>query len=293
MVTTAARSRPSPLPYAMLALAGTFWGLGFPLGKMALGSMPVPAMVTFRLLAASLVLLPVAFRGGLRIERRDVWKFVVASILYVPVQFLVQFEGLAHTSVAHAALMVATAPIFLAFGAMIFHKDHARPKWIPIAASCIGAAIVVLAPSGNASAYGDTLVVISLLAGVSWVLLSERFISRYDAVAASALMIWIGTAVLTVFECMLHPHALFHAYPLNAWLATLGAGAFSSAAATVFWNAGLQRVRSSDAGVFINLEPLVGTICGIIFFGDPLTWTLVFGGALIICGAVMITRSSS
>ena len=291
MVSSATRSRSSILPYAFLAAAGTFWGLGFPFGKAALATMPVDAMVTYRLLAGSLVLLPVLLRGRIHVEKRDLWKFVVAAALYVPIQFLVQFEGLAHTSVTHAALMVATAPVLLAIGSAIVHRNASHPKWIPILISCAGAALVVLRPSGNATIYGDVLVVLSLIAGVSWVLLCESFIRRYDAVSASALMIWIGTALLVAYELLVHPVDILHVYPKTAWLASLGAGIFSTAGATVLWNLGLQRVRSADAGVFVNLEPLVGTLCGVVLFGDSLTWATVAGAALVIGGAAVVARS--
>lgn len=149
MVESTAGERPSVAPYLFLAAAGTFWGLGFPFGKAALASMPVSAMVTYRFIAASVVLLPLLLRGGLRIEKRDWLKFIVAAALYIPIQFLVQFEGLWLTSVTHAALMVATAPIFLALGGLIVHRNASRPNWIPILVSCAGAVLVVLGPSGN------------------------------------------------------------------------------------------------------------------------------------------------
>jgi drug/metabolite transporter (DMT)-like permease len=93
--------------YLALAAAGSFWGLGFVFGKYALADMPVAAVVRFRLAIASAVLVPFFFWRHIRIAPADVPIFAIAGLLFVPVQFLVQFEGLARTSLTHASLMVA------------------------------------------------------------------------------------------------------------------------------------------------------------------------------------------
>jgi drug/metabolite transporter (DMT)-like permease len=115
----------------------------------------------------------------------------------------------------------------------------------------------------------------------------------YDPIMAGACTIWLGTAMLVAFEAIVHPHELLTTYSTSAWLATAASGVLSTAAATVFWTIGLQNVPASDAGVFINLEPLVGALCGVALFGDSIGWPLVTGAILIIAAAVAVTRTPS
>jgi drug/metabolite transporter (DMT)-like permease len=49
-------------------------------------------------------------------------------------------------------------------------------------------------------------------------------------------------------------------------------------------------VDSASAGVFINIEPLIGAALGIGMFGDPARWPLLLGGVLIIIGSIVVVR---
>lgn len=277
-----------------LVAAGLFWGLGFVFGKYALADMPVAAMVTFRFVTASLALIPLLFWRRIHISRGDLLIFAAAAMLFVPVQFLIQYEGLARTTVTQASLMVALAPVMIAVASTFVQTGgSARPKWLAIAASACGAALVVFGPAGNVGIIGDALVAVSLLAGVAWIMITERRMKAYDPIMAGACTIWLGTAMLVAFEAIVHPHELLATYSTSAWLATAASGVLSTAAATVFWTIGLHNVPASDAGVFINLEPLVGALCGVALFGDSIGWPLVAGAILIIAAAVAVTRTPS
>ena len=58
--------------------------------------------------------------------------------------------------------------------------------------------------------------------------------------------------------------------------------------ATAAWQFGAARVGAASAGVFINIEPLMGAAIGICLFGDRMTTALVLGGLLIIGGSVVV-----
>src|SRR3979490_2861723 len=96
---------------AALALAGALWGTAFLFGKIAFREMSVSTNVTLRFCFGSLVLLPLLFCPARRFARHDFWTMLLASIVGIPLQFLIQFKGLALTTVSHASLMVSTLPI--------------------------------------------------------------------------------------------------------------------------------------------------------------------------------------
>ena len=111
------------LGYGACALAGCLWGTGFYFGRLALNEMSVESMVLYRFLFASLGMLPVMlfYRGGwVRLTRAEVRMLLIASSFGVPIQFLLQFHGLARTTVSHASLMVGAMPVMLAVAAAIF-----------------------------------------------------------------------------------------------------------------------------------------------------------------------------
>ena len=128
-----------------LTTAGCLWGTGFFFGKVALDEMPVATMVLFRFAFACAGLLPFIFFDRPRFAGSE-WGWVLAaSVLGVPVQYLVQFKGLSLTTVSHASLMVATLPMLLAIAAVLFSGERLHfGGWLALAASTIGAGLIAL-----------------------------------------------------------------------------------------------------------------------------------------------------
>jgi len=276
------------IPILALATAGSLWGTGFFFGKIALGEMSVTAMVLFRLLFACAGLLPFLFFDRPRFAGRE-WGWVVAAAVFgVPVQFLVQFEGLSLTTVSHASLMVGTLPIFLAIAAVLFSGERLHlGGWVALVASTTGAGFIALSgkSTGQASVRGDLLVVLSMLAAIAWILISKRLMRRHSAVTVTAYVYWIGTVILAAVVVPVWGVPAVH-YSSRAWFAVAEQGLLVTAGTTLLWNWGLQRVPASQAGIFVNMEPLVGAILGVFVLHEILGQMAIAGGALIIAGAV-------
>jgi drug/metabolite transporter (DMT)-like permease len=279
------------IPILALATAGCLWGTGFFFGKIALSEMPVGTMVLFRFAFACAGLLPFIFFDRPRFAGSE-WGWVLAaSLLGVPVSYLVQFKGLSLTTVSHASLMVGTLPMLLAVAAVVFAKERLHfGGWLALAASTLGAALIALSSkkasgAAHASTRGDLLVVLSMFAAIAWILISKRLMRRHSAVMVTAFVFWIGTALLAVVVMTSSGVPSLH-YSTRAWIAVAEQGFFATASTTVLWNWGLKRVPASQAGIFVNLEPLVGAILGVSLLHENLGPMALAGGALIIGGAV-------
>ena len=282
--------------YAALSIAGCLWGTGFFLGKIALGQLDVPHMILYRLLFASIGFVPVIAMQGI-VRRHEHWPTVwIAAALGVPCLFLIQFEGLARTTVAHASLMVGTAPILLALGAAIVGGERVdRRRYALLATSTAGAALILAggervgAGPTAPTVLGDVLVLVSLFAGVAWVLASKRLMQHYAPSTVTASVMVAGTALLAVWVLVVHgppPTDL----PIRVWAALASQGLLATTTATLLWNWGVLRVPTSQAGVFLNFEPVVGALLGVVLLHEHLGGTALAGGALIVCAAIAVAR---
>jgi drug/metabolite transporter (DMT)-like permease len=66
-------------------------------------------------------------------------------------------------------------------------------------------------------------------------------------------------------------------------------GLFCTAITTFLWNWGIHHVPASRAGVFLNIEPALGSWLGVKLLGEhlgPYAWV---GGGLILAAAVTLT----
>jgi drug/metabolite transporter (DMT)-like permease len=279
------------IPFLALAAAGCFWGTGFYFGRIALDEMPVATMILFRLAFACVGLLPIIFWDRPHFDMHE-WGWVfVASVIGVPVLYLVEFKGLSLTTVSHASLMVGTLPMLLAVAAVVFSGERLHfGGWLALVASTIGAALIALSSKTDSSVVhatvrGDLLVVLSMVASIVWILISKRLMERHSPLAVTAFVYWIGTLLLAVVVVARSGVPTLH-YSARAWIALAEQGFLATAAATVLWNWGLKWVPASEAGIFVNLEPLIGAILGVYVLHEALGRMAIAGGALIIGGAV-------
>lgn len=278
-------------PILALATAGCLWGTGFFFGKIALSEMSVSNMVLFRFAFTCAGLLPVTFFDRPRLAGSE-WGWVIAaSVLGVPVQYLVQYKGLSLTTVSHASLMVGTLPMLLAIAAVLFSGERLHiGGWLALAASTSGAGLIAFSgkqPSRteHASTHGDLLVVLSMFAAIAWILISKRLMRQHSAVVVTAVVYWAGTLILAAVVIGTSGLPAIH-YSSHAWIAVAEQGLLATAGTTLLWNWGLKRVPASQAGIFVNLEPLVGAILGVFVLQEVLTKTALVGGAMILGAAV-------
>ncbi|MGB6192848.1 MAG: DMT family transporter, partial [Terracidiphilus sp.] len=153
--------------------------------------------------------------------------------------------------------------------------------------------------SGGPSLEGDLLVVISLCIAIAWILLSKRLMLTHSPPVVTAYTILAGTGMLILwvlgpwFASPLlqrdYPAPPFAHISLTAWVALAISGLACTATTTLLWNWGIHHVPASRAGVFLNIEPALGSILGVKLLGEHLGPHAWAGGALILGAAIVLT----
>jgi drug/metabolite transporter (DMT)-like permease len=283
-------------------MAGCLWGTGFFFGKLALREMSVGHMVLYRFLFATLGMLPMMLtaRGSRNADPkwsgREIRILLLSAALGIPIQFLLQFTGLARTTVSHASLMVGTMPVLLALGATLFAGERLDwIGWLALSGSTVGAALIVLGghEAGAAgvapSLGGDLLVVLSLTIALGWILLNKSLMQAHGPLPVTAYGILAGTLMLAAWVIAVDGLPPVRAVSLTAWLALAASGVLCTATTTLLWNWGIHHVPASRAGVFLNIEPALGSLLGVELLGDKLGPFAWIGGGLILAAAVTLT----
>jgi drug/metabolite transporter (DMT)-like permease len=268
--------------------------------------MSVEHMVLYRFLFACVGMLPVALMNRVRFTRGELRMMLISAAFGVPIQFLLQFHGLARTTVSHASLMVGCMPVLLAAAAARFAGERLDiVGWMALIASSVGAAMIVLggtrasAARGEPTLAGDLLVVTSLCTALAWVLLSKRLMLTHRPPVVTAYTIIAGTVMLAAWILtpwlvkqwipnQSQPPPFAHVSP-TAWIALAISGLACTATTTLVWNWGIHHVPASRAGVFLNIEPALGSYLGVRLLGEHLGPYAWLGGALILGAAVTLT----
>lgn len=263
-------------------------------------------MVLYRFLFACLGMLPVILVHRVRFTGAEFRLLMISAFFGVPVQFLLQFHGLARTTVSHASLMVGSMPVLLAVAAALFAGERLDwVGWLALVASTVGAALIVLGghhgrtAHGEPTLIGDLLVVASLCTALAWILVSKKLMLTHSPPVVTACTILAGTVMLAIWILgpwlvkpwlpnSSQPPPLAHV-SATAWIALAISGIACTATTTLLWNWGIHHVPASRAGVFLNIEPALGSFLGVKLLGEhlgPFAW---FGGALILAAAITLT----
>jgi drug/metabolite transporter (DMT)-like permease len=285
------------LGFIACLIASALWGCGFFFGKIALEEMNVGAMVFYRFVFASLVLLPLIATHKPGLNPREWRTLLIASFLGVPLQFLIQFFGLSITTVSHAALMVGTLPVLLAVGATIYaHERMDRIGWLALTGSTLGAALIALGRHatgrGQPTLAGDLLIICSLVISLFWILLNKQLVKKHSPIVVTAYGLVAGALMLAVIVPIGYGFPPLHHISAKAWGALAASGILCTATTTLLWNWGMTQVPASQAGVLLNMEPLVGSLLGVCVLGETLGPSAWSGGALILISAIVLTTSS-
>jgi drug/metabolite transporter (DMT)-like permease len=294
------------LGYGACALAGCLWGTGFYFGRLALDEMSVEYMVLYRFLFACVGMLPVVLLHRVRFTAHEIRLLLVSAALGVPIQFLMQFHGLARTTVSHAALMVGSMPVLLAVAAALFAGERLDwLGWLALVGSTVGVCLIILGGQRGPAApeqptlTGDLMVVASLCLSLAWILLSKKLMLTHSPPVVTAYTILAGTVMLAgwiLVPLALKPWIANNSAPMpfahvsaTGWTALALSGLACTATTTLLWNWGIHHVPASRAGVFLNIEPALGSVLGVELLGEHLGPHAWLGGGLILAAAITLT----
>jgi len=288
---------------AALALAGMLWGTTVPLSKLALAWLPAGWLTVARFgLAAAVLLVLVrrsrvrtqaaAARSGQAVRPRPARRAATPLVLLsgaagYGASVVFQNAGVALTSVTHAALLIGAVPVLVAVIAAIWHRAVARPvAWACFGVSLAGVGLVTGGHGGGASMLGDGLVLISLLISAIFTVGQTRLLQGRDPIAVTAVQ-FLGAALAALAYAAVAegmppvPHA---AGPV---IATVALALGGTLAPFTLFAYGQSRIAAELAGAFLNLEPLVGALAGVVVFGDPVGPLQAVGGAAIVVGIAL------
>jgi O-acetylserine/cysteine efflux transporter len=271
-----------------LTIAGILWGTTVPLSKIALEWLPPAWLTAIRFAVAAAALVAIAGPGRVRQACRPA--IIAAGAAGYGGSVLLQNIGITRTSVSDAALLVGAVPVLVAVIAALWQRSVARPvAWAGFALSLAGVGLVTGSHAAGSSPDGNALVLASVLISAVFTVGQTRLLAGRDPVAVTAVQ-FLGAALAALPAAVLTegtPSAPGH---LSAFAAVAALAACGTLAPFTLFAYGQSRVPAEIAGAFVNIEPVVGALAGVLLFGNPATAGLAVGGVAILAGIAMSSR---
>ncbi len=213
----------------------------------------------------------------------------------ITINNVLQFTGLQYSTVINCTLVSATTPALTAVFTAVFLREKLNAvQWLGVVISFGGVVFLVahgsLAVIMNLSFnYGDVLFFGSQLAWAVYAISGRRVMAELSPMSATA---WAGlagavaTGLLALWDGTGAAGGVTPVGVLSMSYIIIGGGVL----AMTWWNVGVKAVGPSQSAIFINIMPLVGMICAVVFLDEQLGWREIVGGFLTIFGVYLTTR---
>jgi O-acetylserine/cysteine efflux transporter len=152
--------------------------------------------------------------------------------------------------------------------------------------SLVGVALIAGGGGGGATMGGDGLVLASLLLSATVTVAQARLLPGRDPVAVTAVQFLAAAVAALVFALFTTGAPAVPAGP-GPVLAVVALAAGGTLLPFTLFAFGQSRVSAEVAGAFLNLEPLVGAMAGVVVFGNPFGPGQAAGGAAIMAGIAL------
>ena len=275
----------TPKQTIMALFVPLLWGLGFVFAKGAINNFPPILLMAFRFSLTALVL--VWFTP---LPLGKFFQLFKIAIVAAAIQYSLTFTGVKGLEAGLASIIVQLeVPFLVILGALLLREKPGYKKWIGIAISFVGVAIM----SQQDELSGSFISVALVLSGCFAWALGQVMIRKLNDVSGIQVTAWIAIFAApqlffmsAIFEDG-QVEAIRTANPL-VWWTVLYLGLVMTCIGYYFWNTLIRHHDVSKVAPFLLLLPVFSVLGGNLFLGEAITLEKFYGGATILLGICVI-----
>lgn len=276
--------------FDLIAVAALFGG-AFLFMRVAAPEFGAIPLIEVRLAAATLILIPIiAVRGGMQEIARNWRPIVIMAVLHYALPFCLFAYALLTLTGGYTAIINASSPLFAGVIAWVWIGDRLQP--VRIVGLLLGfAGVVVLVwdkVDMNLNAAGVSIaaaVSASFCYGLAAVLM-KRNLTGVAPISVAAGSIAMATIILLPLAIWFWPD---NTPSLKAWVMTAALGIACTAVAFVLYFRLIASVGPTKAITVTFLVPVFAVVMGALMLGEPITASMIVGGAIILLGTGLST----
>lgn len=300
-----ATNRLDPLAYVKLVLVTLFWGGTFVAGRMIAQEMPHMIIALLRFLIASVILLVIAkqMEGGLpRLNPRQLLATFGLGVTGVFLYNLFFLAALARVPAGRTALLVSLSPIITSIlAAVIIGERLGWRRWAGIALGFVGVSIIVtkgdvfyaMQSIGDTFGWGELFMLGAILSWAIYTIISRFALKGLSPIAATTYAMFFGTLLILVGVMFELDQLTMQMLTWRNSLIVFYLGALGSAIAFIWYSEGVKQIGASRTVAFTNMVPVFGVLLGYLVLDEPVLWSMVIGGIIVIAGVSLTNWTSA
>ncbi|MCC1024288.1 DMT family transporter [Staphylococcus aureus] len=262
------------------------WGSAFPMIKIALNDFSAESLSAFRLILATIILLPFVI----------IKKLPTPELRDIPVIFILGFCGFViyHTalnfgealiSAGISGILVSTTPIFSSALAYIFLKEHfSKWNWLSSLVAFIGISIISISKDDytTINVLGVFIILLAPFSESLYFTFQKKYIEKYGFIAFTLYTIMASSPFMLIFI----PEIIndIHGATFTSIVSVLYLAIFPTIIPYVLLAYIVKSVGVSDATMSLYLTPIVSLLLSYLLLDELPTTLAIIGGIITLLG---------
>lgn len=262
------------------------WGSAFPMIKIALNDFSAESLSAFRLILATIMLLPFVI----------IKKLPTPELRDIPVIFILGFCGFViyHTalnfgealiSAGISGILVSTTPIFSSALAYIFLKEHfSKWNWLSSLVAFIGISIISISKDDytTINVLGVFIILLASFSESLYFTFQKKYIEKYGFIAFTLYTIMASSPFMLIFI----PEIIndIHGATFTSIVSVLYLAIFPTIIPYVLLAYIVKSVGVSDATMSLYLTPIVSLLLSYLLLDELPTTLAIIGGIITLLG---------
>ncbi|MBR4222493.1 MAG: EamA family transporter [Victivallales bacterium] len=274
-------------------LAGSCWGIISlfirRLNAIGFSALDIAALRSILTALALLAAIPCTKGKPLRLKLRDIWCVAGCGILSITLFNCCYFATMQRSTVNVAVVLLYTSPVFVTLlSCAFFGERFTRRKLLALAMVVLGC-VFVSGVIGSGGRLTPTVLCLGLCSGLFYALYSifGRFAQQHGL---DSFKITLWTFIFAGFAALFYlnwGNSLPQLCTPLSWLCLAGLVLISTILPYYTYTAALKLLQPSTAAIVVAIEPVVGSLVGILIFHEPVSASALVGMVLII-GAMFV-----
>jgi drug/metabolite transporter (DMT)-like permease len=284
--------------YFLLLLVPLFWGGAFVAAEHVITEIPPITAAAFRFGTAGIILLLIVLwqkRIDMKAIRKQWLPILLMALTGIFGYNLFFFIGLDITSSINGSLIVATTPVLITLGAVIFLGEKGNKRLgLGLALSLLG--VIVVISKGSIQTLlqlqfntGDILFLCALVCWVAHGLLGKVAMRDVSPIVTTALTTMLGGFFLGLGSLFESGWNQLPAMSSQAWMEMLFMIVCSSVIGFLLWNYGIKQIGASKASIYMNLVPICTALIAVFLYGSTFTYIQLSGMVMVLLGVYLVT----
>ncbi|MBQ1343376.1 MAG: EamA family transporter [Firmicutes bacterium] len=270
----------------LLVLQSLLWGVGNPVLKIAMFTMPPLWCLFFRFALACLIF-AVVFRRRLKeqYERRHLKGCLLVGVSFAAAYIFAAF-ALKLTTATISGFLMGLAVMFIPFICWVLFRRPPRPAaFAAIAVTALG--MYFLCGGGDLRfGWGELFSVASSFCSALMFTTTERYVNEVGPELLGVVQTGVTALIVLVLALLLEDLELA-AVSAGSWLAILYMALLGTCAACFIQNYALRYVRALTASFIYCLEPVFSAVAAFFLLDEHAGLLGLVGAALIIAGIML------